>query len=182
MELVSLRCNRDFTSASSYGLGWYKYAIATQWYQFHTTDAWWFSLNIWKIWCNLRSKLFFSQVVCYINFFTLALMLFFALWSKSSVGQLHWWVYLSGIRNRKWKVLIQILLGCQMLKTHWFYRLNANPAFLEYLYLKCMYVLCVSVWNSVDHVLFYIHMFPSESGYVFEAHLSEPKPTDVTPY
>ena len=46
MELVSLRCNRDFTSASSYGLGWYKYAIATQWYQFHTTDAWWFSLSI----------------------------------------------------------------------------------------------------------------------------------------
>ena len=46
MELVSLRCNRDFTSASSYGLSWYKYAIATQWYQFHTTDAWWFSLNI----------------------------------------------------------------------------------------------------------------------------------------
>ena len=28
MELVSLSCNRDFTSASSYGLGWYKYAIA----------------------------------------------------------------------------------------------------------------------------------------------------------
>ena len=46
MELVSLRCNRDFTSASSSGLGWYKYAIATQWYQFHTTDAWWFSLII----------------------------------------------------------------------------------------------------------------------------------------
>ena len=46
MELVSLRCSRDFTPASSYGLGWYKYAIATQWYQFHTTDAWWFSLNI----------------------------------------------------------------------------------------------------------------------------------------
>ena len=45
-----------------------------------------------------------------------------------------------------------------------------------------MYVLCVSVCNSVDHVLFYIHMFPSESGYVFEAHLSEPKPTDITPY
>ena len=43
MELVSLRYNRDFTSASSYGLGWFKYAIATQWYQFHTTDAW-FSL------------------------------------------------------------------------------------------------------------------------------------------
>ena len=38
MELVSLRCNHDFTSASSYRLGWYKYAIATQWYQFHTTD------------------------------------------------------------------------------------------------------------------------------------------------
>ena len=50
MELVSLRCNRDFTSASSYGLHWYKYAIATQWYQFHTTDAWWFSLNIcWSL-------------------------------------------------------------------------------------------------------------------------------------
>ena len=32
MELVSLRCNRDFTSAPSYGLGWYEYAIATQWY------------------------------------------------------------------------------------------------------------------------------------------------------
>ena len=46
MELVSLRCNREFISASSYGLGWYKYAIATKWYQFHTTDAWWFSLNI----------------------------------------------------------------------------------------------------------------------------------------
>ena len=43
MELVSLPCNRDFTSASSYGIGWYKYAIATQWYQFYTTDAWWFS-------------------------------------------------------------------------------------------------------------------------------------------
>ena len=36
-----------FTSASSYGLGWYEYAIATQWYQFHTTDAWWFSLSIY---------------------------------------------------------------------------------------------------------------------------------------
>ena len=51
MELASLRCNRNFTSASSYGLGWYKYAIATQWYQFHTTDAWWFSLRntLWYI-------------------------------------------------------------------------------------------------------------------------------------
>ena len=39
------RCNREFTSASSCGLGWYKYAIAIQWYQFHTTDAWWFSLR-----------------------------------------------------------------------------------------------------------------------------------------
>ena len=26
MELASLRCNRDLTWASSYGLGWYKYA------------------------------------------------------------------------------------------------------------------------------------------------------------
>ena len=48
MELVSLPCNRDFTSASSYGLGWYKCAIATQWYQFHTTDARWFSLSTMK--------------------------------------------------------------------------------------------------------------------------------------
>ena len=34
---------------------WYKYAIATQWYQFHTTDAWWFSLMIcaWiNVWVN----------------------------------------------------------------------------------------------------------------------------------
>ena len=46
VEMVLLRCNRDFTSASSYGLCWYKYAIATQWYQFHTTDAVWFSLRI----------------------------------------------------------------------------------------------------------------------------------------
>ena len=45
MELVSVCCNRDFTLASSYGLGWYKYTIATQWYQFDITDAWWFSLS-----------------------------------------------------------------------------------------------------------------------------------------
>ena len=56
MELVSLRCNRDFTSASSYGFGWYKYAIATQWYQFHTTDAWWFSLI--TVYClNIAQKI-----------------------------------------------------------------------------------------------------------------------------
>ena len=47
MELVSLRCNRDFTSASSYGLGWCKYAIATQWYQFHTTDKCGFLFMPW---------------------------------------------------------------------------------------------------------------------------------------
>ena len=40
-----------FVAIASYGLGWYKYAIATQWYQFHTTDAWWFSLN--TIWCDM---------------------------------------------------------------------------------------------------------------------------------
>ena len=57
MEQVSLRCNRDFTSASSYGLGWCKYAIATQWYQFHTTDAWWFSLRIsWCISCSYTQR------------------------------------------------------------------------------------------------------------------------------
>ena len=38
MELVSLSCNRVFISAESYGLGWCKFAIATKWYQFHTTD------------------------------------------------------------------------------------------------------------------------------------------------
>ena len=38
MKLVSLSCNRIFISAESYGLGWCKIAIATKWYQFHTTD------------------------------------------------------------------------------------------------------------------------------------------------
>ena len=61
MELVSLRCNRDFTSASSYGLGWYKCAIATQWYQFHTTDAWWFSLIITVYMIIDSDKLLLSQ-------------------------------------------------------------------------------------------------------------------------
>ena len=51
MELVSLRWNHDFTSASSYGQDLYRYAIATQWYEFHTTDAWWLSPNIDK--CNI---------------------------------------------------------------------------------------------------------------------------------
>ena len=45
MELASLRCYRDLTPALSYGLGWYKYAIATKWYQFYTTDAWLFSFD-----------------------------------------------------------------------------------------------------------------------------------------
>ena len=68
MELVSLRCNCDFTTASSYGLGWYKYAIATQWYQFHTTDAWWFSLSLveWNLLILYRlqfSGLFPNQTV-----------------------------------------------------------------------------------------------------------------------
>ena len=44
--LVSVCCHHDFTSAWSYGHGWCNYAIVTRWYQFHTTDAWWFSLNI----------------------------------------------------------------------------------------------------------------------------------------
>ena len=34
---------------------WYEYAIATQWYQFHTTDAWWFSLNIYGLAVSFRS-------------------------------------------------------------------------------------------------------------------------------
>ena len=57
MELVSHRCNREFTSASSYGLVRYKYAMATQWYQFHTTDAWWFSLTTT---CFIKSDIAFA--------------------------------------------------------------------------------------------------------------------------
>ena len=38
MELVSLSCNSVFISAESVGRGWCKIAIATKWYQFHTTD------------------------------------------------------------------------------------------------------------------------------------------------
>ena len=37
MKIFEKFCNRESASASSYGLGWYKYAIATQWYQLHTT-------------------------------------------------------------------------------------------------------------------------------------------------
>ena len=33
------------------GRGWCKIAIATKWYQFHTTDAWWFSLS--RTWSTL---------------------------------------------------------------------------------------------------------------------------------
>ena len=46
MELVSLRCDREFTPSESIGLGWYRYAIATQWFQFHTTNAWSFKINL----------------------------------------------------------------------------------------------------------------------------------------
>ena len=45
MKLVSLQLDCDFISASSYGLTWYWYAIATQQYLIHTTDAWCFSLT-----------------------------------------------------------------------------------------------------------------------------------------
>ena len=41
--LVSLRCYRDFTSASSCA---YSYRSVTKWYQFHIIDAWWFSLRV----------------------------------------------------------------------------------------------------------------------------------------
>ena len=47
MELVSLSCNRVFVSAESYGLGWCKIAIATKWYQFHTTDKCGFLFMPW---------------------------------------------------------------------------------------------------------------------------------------
>ena len=38
MELVSLSRNRIFISSDSIGRGWCKIAIATKWYQLHTTD------------------------------------------------------------------------------------------------------------------------------------------------
>ena len=47
MELVSLSCNRVFISAESVGLGWCRIAIATKWYQFHTTDKCGFLFMPW---------------------------------------------------------------------------------------------------------------------------------------
>ena len=47
MELVSLSCNRLFISAESVGRGWCKIAIATTWYQFHTTDKCGFLVMPW---------------------------------------------------------------------------------------------------------------------------------------
>ena len=47
MELVSLSCNRVFISAESVGRGWCKIAIATKWYQFHTTDKYGFLFMPW---------------------------------------------------------------------------------------------------------------------------------------
>ena len=47
MELVSLSCNRVFISAESAGRGWCKIAIATKWYQFHTTDKCGFLFMPW---------------------------------------------------------------------------------------------------------------------------------------
>ena len=47
MELVSLSWNRVFISAESVGRGWCKIAIATKWYQFHTTDKCGFLFMPW---------------------------------------------------------------------------------------------------------------------------------------
>ena len=47
MELVSLSCNSVFISAVSVGRGWCKIAIATKWYQFHTTDKCGFLFMPW---------------------------------------------------------------------------------------------------------------------------------------
>ena len=47
MELVSLSCNRVFISAESVGRGWCKIAIATKWYQFHTTHKCGFLFMPW---------------------------------------------------------------------------------------------------------------------------------------
>ena len=49
MELVSLSCNRVLISAESLGRGWCKTAIATKWYQFHTTDRCRFLFMPWMI-------------------------------------------------------------------------------------------------------------------------------------
>ena len=47
MELVSLSCNRVFISAESVGRDWCIIAIATKWYQFHTTDKCGFLFMPW---------------------------------------------------------------------------------------------------------------------------------------
>ena len=47
MELVLLSCNRVFISAESAGRGWCIIAIATKWYQFHTTDKCGFLFMPW---------------------------------------------------------------------------------------------------------------------------------------
>ena len=86
MELVSLRCNRDFTSASSYGLGWYKYAIATQWYQFHTTDAWWFSLIIHAL---IRVKLSHLPIISISACAKLGTVFSMSFSSPSTVDEIH---------------------------------------------------------------------------------------------
>ena len=39
-EQVSLGYSHYVTSTSPYGLNWYQHMIATQWYQFHTTEVW----------------------------------------------------------------------------------------------------------------------------------------------
>ena len=63
MELVLLRCNRDPTSPLSYWLGWYKSAIATRRYQFHTTDAWRYFLGVSWITCKqLSTKTLFVNI------------------------------------------------------------------------------------------------------------------------
>ena len=42
-----MSCNRVFISAESVGRGWCKIAIATKWYQFHTTDKCGFLFMPW---------------------------------------------------------------------------------------------------------------------------------------
>ena len=42
-----LSCNRVFISAESVGWGWCKIAIATKWYQVHTTDKYGFLFMPW---------------------------------------------------------------------------------------------------------------------------------------
>ena len=80
MELVSLSCNRVFISAESVGRGWCKIAIATKWYQFHTTDKCGFLFMPW-----ITDQYIFVQYTKLVNEIGIAVAksLHFQLWQLS---------------------------------------------------------------------------------------------------